>query len=221
MAIDLLSLTSELTKRRGDLFTQAEELAKRAKTLERLSKKMEQTSQVIVESLKNEAIKWDEYQRSLINETVISALAAIYLGSGNSDPQGKMERSWPTVIGDMLPPLIAFLNQTKQQIDEGLFEEVSLPVEFSSTPRNPWGNLLNRVLRYLSTPAYSFFQLGNLLRHREQGFRQMRRLTVGDDRVCPDCIRMAQASWQPIGSLPMPGRECQCYDRCRCRIEYR
>lgn len=200
---------------------QAEGLAKKTKTLDRLSGEMEKVSRVIVESFENGSIKWDEYQRSLIDETLRSALAAVFLGSGAANPREKMEKAWPTVIGDMLPPLVNFLNQTRQQLDEGYYEKESLPVEFSSAPRNPWGNLLSRVLRYLSTPVYSFFQLGRTLRYREQGYRQMRRLTAGDERVCPDCEQMAQAGWQPIGSLPMPGRECQCYDRCRCRIEYR
>lgn len=38
---------------------------------------------------------------------------------------------------------------------------------------------------------------------------------------CADCIRYAQAGWQPIGILPLPGYLCECRANCRCSVSYR
>lgn len=84
-----------------------------------------------------------------------------------------------------------------------------------------WVSLVARVIRYLATPIYSFEQLGRFLRKKEQGYKEMRRIALMDKNTCVDCANYDSAGWQPIGELPMPGRGCRCWDRCRCAVEYR
>ena len=218
--MDLLSLVGMATKRRGDYFTQAKALAKKVGDRDMLELKMTQEAQVIVKGLRDKQMRWEEYERSLLDKTLISALAAVYLGAENNKPQAKMEKSWPTVVGDMLPPLHAFLEETQTSLDNGSLLLGDKTQDFGEHPTS-WPGLLGRVIRYLANPSYSFFNLGQYYIRQEQGYKEMRRIARPDDRVCPDCSDYAQADWQPIGSLPMPGRKCECYDRCRCSVEYR
>ena len=64
-------------------------------------------------------------------------------------------------------------------------------------------------------------QAGRFNESENQGYREMRRITRKDRKVCTDCRYYETLGWVPIGSLPMPGVRCQCHDRCRCVIEYR
>ena len=260
--MDLLSAVGAVTKRRPDYFGQAVTLAKKTGTEEALEERMTKESKALVRGLRDKQLKWDEYERSLIDKTLVSALAAIYLGSEDSNPKGKMEKAWGSIVGDMMPPLITCLKETKDYIDQGLLRIGDSTEDFSdwdqyfdtdfeidgvlTDPEDPdkyriqnpktvaatvsgkpggqgrtWRGLLTRANRYLATPIYGFFQLGRFLRKQEQGYKEMRRVALLDKKVCQDCRGYDAQSWQPIGSLPMPGHGCRCYDRCRCRIEYR
>jgi len=220
--MDLLSLVAQVTKRKGDLFSQAQDLAKKTQSLNKLEEMMEGQSKEIVGNLRDGRIRWEEYERSLVEQSIISALASAILGSSDNS-QRVLDKSWPIIIGDMLPPLHTFLSQTQISLELGLIEprEGDTDFEESSPKRMSWGGLLSRVMRYLSTPTYSFFQLGNFFNKSDQGYKEMRRIAVLDQKTCEDCKHFSSLGWQTLGSLPMPGRECRCYDRCRCRIEYR
>jgi len=289
--MDLLSAIGVVTKRRSDFFGQAEALAKKTGTQEALEERMTIESKALVKGLKDKQLKWDEYERSLMEKTLVSALSGVYLGAGESNPRGKMEKAWGSIVGDMMPPLIAFMAETKAYIDQGLLRIGDSTVDFADwdqylddfeideedllpedvdpdrkrrssisadaavdSPgrriltdpedpgkyqvRNPeaeaasvsskpgghgrtWRGLLTRVVRYLATPSYGFEQMGRFFRKQEQGYKEMRRVAILDRKVCQDCRRYDALGWQPLGSLPMPGHGCRCYDRCRCRIEYR
>lgn len=249
--MDLLSLIGNATKKRGGYFSQARTLAKRAKTIGKLESLMQGESKVLVEALRDKQIRWEEYSRTLIDKTITSALAGVYLGAAKSKPDEKMEKAWPRVVGGLLPPLSEFLSQTKERIDSGVlllgqktFEFADYDVEamlddpdylpeegpeVNNTQTNPnllgigrsWLGVFSRVVRYLANPAYSFFALGDYYIKEEQGFKEMRRVARLDKKTCKDCLHMNSLGWKPIGSLPMPGQDCRCYDRCRCRIEYR
>ena len=242
------------TRQRDTYFQQAERLAKQFPDLEQLEKRMEAEGRVIVKGLRDRQMKFDEYERALIDKTLTSALAAVYLGAGESQPKQKMERAWPEVVSQ-LTPLHVFLAETKDYIDEGVLrydddsldfadfldeevwdDEVDLEPEWEGIPgteraaietkerRAPgrtWPALFGRVVRYVANPAYSFFELGVFMDSQQKGYRLMRRLAVEDKRTCPDCRAYDEMGWQPIGELPMPGRGCRCYDRCRCEIQYR
>jgi len=230
--MDLLTLVGQVTKKRGEYFTQAKNLALKVKTLEKLEEVMNSRAKTIVKAFHGKEIRWEEYFRSIVDETITSALASVYLGAGSSSPEKKLERAWPVVTGKMLPPLVDFLNQTEQALQNGsllvgdttvefqeLFEES--PQDFLEGSLISWPRVLSRVVRYLANPSYSFFSLGDYYVRREQGYKQMRRVPVQDRRTCPDCTRFGRLGWQTIGTLPMPGQDCRCYDQCRCRIEYR
>jgi len=241
------------TKRRSDYFQQAKSLAVKTKTWENLEKLMTAESKVLVKGLRDKQMRWDEYERSMIDKTLISALAGVYLGSNGKDPEGKMEKTWPTIVGDMLPPLGAFLDETQFRIDTGILRIGDKTMDFADSDienvmedpdldpystGNPavqaaieeakphgigstWLGVATRVIRYLATPAFSFFNLGQFINRQEQGYKEMRRIAHYDKRTCADCLNYDKQGWQPIGSLPMPGRGCRCYDRCRCHIKYR
>lgn len=247
------------TRQRDTYFQQAERLAKQFPDLEQLETRMEAEGRVIVKGLRDRQMKFDEYERALIDKTLISALAAVYLGAGKSQPKQKMERAWSAIVGGMLPPLNVFLKETKDYIDDGVlrydddsldFADASLAavlgVDSEFDPEYPdewmddspeqqaaietaersavgrtWPSLFGRVIRYVASPAYSFFALGEFMDRQQQGFKYMRRVAKHDKRTCPDCRSYDEAGWQPIGELPMPGRGCRCWDRCRCHVEYR
>jgi hypothetical protein len=217
---DLLSLVGLVTKRRGDYFQQAEDLARKAKSPEKLEEMMTVEAKLIVSALKNKQIKWEEYERSLIDKTIINALASVHLGSKKAKPKDKMEKAWPIIVGDMLPPMKEFLEETKQAIDSDTIRVGDSTEEFREGVGS-WLGLVSRVVRYIANPGYSFFNLGQFYVRQDQGYKEMRRVARQDNKTCPDCINFNSMGWQPLGSLPMPGRECQCYDRCRCSIEYR
>ena len=216
--MDLLSIVGLATKRREDYFSQAKLLVKKYKTRELLEERMLKESKAIVVGLQMKQMRWEEYERALLDKTLTSALAAVYLGAADSNPNAKMEKAWPIIIGDMLPPIVNFLSETKENLDNGALRIGDTTIDFSE---QSWPQLLGRVIRYLATPTYSFFSLGDFLRREDQGYKEMRRIGIDDSRTCENCGRFHNLGWQPIGTLPMPGRDCQCFDRCRCFIEYR
>jgi hypothetical protein len=222
--MDLLSIVGLATKRREDYFSQAKLLVKKYKTREHLEQRMLKESKAIVVGLQMRQMRWEEYERTLLDKTLTSALAAVYLGAADSNPNAKMEKAWPIIVGDMLPPIVNFLSETKENLDNGTLRIGDTTLEFAdgdNTSKQTWPQLLVRVIRYLATPTYSFFSLGDFLRREDQGYKEMRRTGLNDSRTCEDCQRFHNLGWQPIGTLPMPGRDCQCFDRCRCFIEYK
>lgn len=264
--MDLLSLVGMVAKRKGDYLDQAERLAKRYKTLEKLEDRMSAEAKVIVKGLRDQQMKFDEYERAMVDKTVTAALASVYLGSGESQAREKMDRSFSGIVGTQLTPLIKFLSETKTYLDNGIlkynddsvdfaedydeiapwfrpgaFEDWDMDKLLGDDPGSPeqeieagdaeatqgsaigktWKGVASRVNRYLVTPLYSFFELGRFFTQSQGGNREMRRICRHDLRTCPDCLKYDSMGWQPIGSLPMPGRDCRCFDRCRCSIEYR
>lgn len=218
--MDLLSLVGMVTKRRGDYFSQATSLAKKYKTQEKLEEVMAGEAKILVNALRLKQIKWSEYERSLIDKTLTSALAGVYMGSRKANPAKKLDKAWPIIVGNMLPPLKEFLDETKLAIDSQSLLVGNDSEEFREGIRS-WLGLVSRVVRYIANPSYSFFQLGEYFTREEQGFKQMKRIAQKDQRVCIDCSKYEKQGWQPLGSLPMPGQECRCYDRCRCSVIYR
>lgn len=238
--MDLLSLVGQVTKRKGDLFSQAENLARKSRNQGNLESRMEKEAKVLVKALRDGDIRWDEYSRALLDKTLVSALSAVYLGSLKSDPYSSMEKAWPTVVGEMAPPLKNFLDQTERDIKNGIlmmgdtafdfadeepYEDVYYPEEEPPVEepkrRTTWMGVYSRVKRYIASPTHSFYSLGENLLRSKQGFKEMRRIARNDLRTCSDCRRYESLGWQPFGSLPMPGKQCRCFDRCRCFIEYR
>ena len=219
---DLLSFIGMATKRREDYFSQAESLAKKCKDQPTLEERMRVESNALVKGYRDKLMRWEEYERSLLDKTLVSALASVYLGSEKDRPKEKMEKAWPTIVGDMIPPLVKFLGETKEYVDSGVLRLGDQTEEFAEgPPGRTWRSLANRVARYLATPTFSFFNLGEFYMSLDQGFKEMKRISHHDEQSCKDCESYSSQGWKPMGTLPMPGRDCQCYDNCRCYVEYR
>ena len=257
--MDLLSAVGVVTKRRPDYYGQAETLAKKTGSQEALEERMFKESKALVKGLRDKQLKWSEYERSLMDKTLVSALAAVYLGAKDSKPREKMETAWPSIVGDMLPPLVKFMSETETYLKDGTLRVGDDTLEFADknwdqyfdndfeldgvmpdsflsdddsqlrgdkeatqgrAQGKTWPSLAGRVARYIATASFSFFSLGAFLAARGMGNKQMRRVSRHDKKTCLDCKNYDEMGWQPIGSLPMPGKGCRCYDRCRCFIEY-
>ena len=254
--MDLLSLVSMATKRRSDYFSQAKTLAKKYKSQPHLEERMKAESLGLVKGLRDKLMRWEEYERTILDKTLTSALAACILGLKEDKLNAKLEKCWPIIVGDMLPPLVKFLAETKEYIDSGVLRLGDQTVDFTdykllgAVPGaidlgvdeiggiNPeeegiqeasqqraqgktWPSLADRVSRYLATPTFAFYSLGEYMVAQDQGFKEMRRVAHRDKKVCIDCKTYGEQGWASIGELPMPGKGCRCYDRCRCVIEYR
>jgi len=254
--MDLLSLVSLATKRRSEFFSQAKTLARKYKEQPILEKRMKAESLGLVKGLRDKLMRWEEYERTVMDKTLVSALAACILGIKNDNLDRKLEKCWPIIVGDMLPPLTKFLAETKEYIDSGVLRLGDQTLDFAdydllgAVPGaidlgvdeiegiNPeeegveeasqrraqgrsWPSLAERVSRYLATPTFAFYNLGQYMVAQDQGFKEMRRVAKDDKRTCVDCRNYDAQGWLPVGELPMPGKGCRCYDRCRCFIEYR
>jgi len=244
------------TKRRQDYMKQAHTLAQKYKEQPILEERMKAESLGLVKGLRDKLMRWEEYERTMLDKTLVSALAACILGIKENTTNQKLEKCWPIIVGDMLPPLTKFLAETKEYIDSGVLrlgdqtldfadksllgvvpgaidletdelrginpeEEGTLEAEQSRAQGKTWPTLASRVARYLATPTFSFYNLGEYLVAQDQGFKEMRRVAKHDKKTCIDCKTYDESGWSPIGELPMPGKGCRCYDRCRCYIEYR
>ena len=246
--MDLLSAVGVVTKRRSDYYGQAEILVKKTGSQEALEERMAKESKALVKGLRDKQLKWSEYERSLMDKTLVSALAGVYLGAKNSNPREKMETAWPTIVGDMLPPLVKFMSETETYLKDGTLRIGDNTLEFEEIPEDvmpdsllsdndpqlrgdeeaikggaqgkTWPSLAGRVSRYLATATFSFVALGAFMVAQQQGNKEMRRVARYDKKICPDCKNFGEMGWQPIGTLPMPGKGCRCYDRCRCYVEY-
>jgi hypothetical protein len=129
--MDLLSMVSMATKRRSDYFAQAQTLARKYKEQPLLEKRMAAESLGLVKGLRDKLMRWEEYERTMLDKTLTSALAAVILGSKNDKPNEKMEKAWPMIVGDMLPPLTKFLAETKEYIDAGMLRLGDQTVDFA------------------------------------------------------------------------------------------
>jgi hypothetical protein len=253
--MDLLSMVSMATKRRSDYMQQAKTLAKRYPSQPALEKRMREESIGLVKGLRDKLMRWEEYERSLLDKTLTSALASVIIGVNDQKVNEHLESAWPIIVGDLLPPLTQFLAETKTYLDNGTLrlgdqtqdfadglddvipgavdletdelgdispeEDGRLEASQGRAHGKDWGSLATRVARYIASATFAFVALGAFMVARTLGNKEMRRVDRHDKSVCPDCRSYGEAGWQPIGSLPMPGKGCQCYDRCRCRIEYR
>ena len=254
--MDLLSMVGMATKRRQDYMQQAQTLARKYKEQPRLEERMKAESLGLVKGLRDKLMRWEEYERTMLDKVLVSALAACVLGIKDSKTDQKLEKCWPIIVGDMLPPLTKFLAETREYIDSGVLRLGDQTLEFADAGLlgaipgamdltvdeiggiNPeeegteeasqgraqgknWPALADRVSRYLATPTFAFYSLGEFMVAQDQGFKEMRRVAHRDKKTCIDCKNYGETGWAPIGELPMPGKGCRCYDRCRCNIEYR
>ena len=244
--MDFLSYVAGLTKRKGDLLKEAKKIAEEAKNVEGLEKMMIKKSSSLVSSIREGKINSSELFRAVSDSTLVSSMAAVALGSKGSKPDKTMEDEFPYAVTRLAPlsqfqaDFTYFKNSDNYEEDASLIlppgdynlnpedkyygipedEFVSEKADESSPPAS-WGGVETRINRYIVTPVYGWHARGEMRKNVRLGYKEMRRITRGDNKVCPDCVGFGQQGWKPIGSLPSPGVDCRCYDRCRCIIEYR
>jgi len=243
--MDFLSYVAGLTKRKGDLLKEAKKLAEDAKNVEGLEKQMMKKSASLTSAAREGKINLSELFRSVSDYTLMSSMAAVALGSKGSKPDKTMEDEFAYAVTRLAPlsqfqaDFTYFKNSDNYEEDDFILppsqydldpdskyfgipedEFVSENADESSPPAS-WGGVETRVSRYLVTPIYGWFTRGEIRKNIRLGYKEMRRVTQKDKRVCPECVNFEQQGWKQIGSLPSPGVDCRCYDRCRCSIEYR
>jgi len=243
--MDFLSYVAGLTKRKGDLLKEAKKLADDTKNVEGLEKLMLKKSASLTSAAKEGKINSSELFRSVSDNTLISSMAAVALGSKGSKPDKTMEDEFPYAV-TRLAPLSQFQADFTYFKNSDNYEEedyIGAPGSFDldpdskyfgidedefvsenadeSSPPASWSGVETRVSRYLVTPIYGWYNRGEIRKNVRLGYKEMRRVTQKDRKVCPECVEFQQQGWKQIGSLPTPGVDCRCYDRCRCSIEYR
>ena len=243
--MEFLSYVAGITKRKKDILNEAKKTAEEAKNLEGLEKIMAKKSSSLVFSIREGKINSSEFFRSVADNTLISSLAAVALGSKGSKPNQTMEDELPSSITRLVPlsQFQADFNYFKNsdnyeeevyigapgsyELDSdgkyfGIPEDefVSESAEESSPPAS-WSGVESRVSRYLVSPIYGWYNRGEIRKNVRLGYKEMKRISQKDKKVCPECVEFEQQGWKPIGSLPSPGVDCRCFDRCRCSIEYR
>lgn len=78
--------------------------------------------------------------------------------------------------------------------------------------------LRDRVSKYVDS-SYSTYELGSCESHRSAGYNWERRIRNAAVS-CDSCVVYSSRGWQPLGTLPNIGSECECKSRCRCHKEY-
>lgn len=239
--MDFLSYVAGLTKRKPDILKEVRAVAEKTKTVEGLEKEMSKKSSSLVSAIREGKINSSEFFRSVSDQVLIGSLAAVHLGSKGSKPDQTVEDEFPFAVTRLQPlskfyvDFLAFQNSDNYEEDDfggmvvdpeakyyGMDEdEFGSEGDEASSPPASWGGVETRVNRYLTTPVYGWFNRGEMRKNVRLGYKEMRRITRKDSRVCPECVQYAQDGWKPIGGLPSPGEDCRCYDRCRCAIEYR
>jgi len=207
--MDLLSFVSLATKRRGDYISQSKALAKKYKDPDTLEQRMAAESVALVKGYRDKLMRWEEYERTILDKTLTSALAAVILGVGEDKSDQKIEKAWPVIVGDMIPPLSKFLAETKEYVDNGTLRIGDQTLDFADydllaavpgaidlgvdeiegintsdegkeeasqgrAQGKTWPSLAERVSRYLSTPVYAFYSLGQYMVAQDMGYKEMR-----------------------------------------------
>lgn len=237
--MELLTFIGQAARRKRDYIERAENLADSTKTLENLEEEMSGRAKALSRKLSLSKITFAEFQRAAAEDTLISSLAATHLGRGKRTELS--DSAYAEAMGQM-QFLWRFFEDIEKALSEGKIEygkvdfatadeiendildlipEDSLDARPGKSIPASWEGVRARLDRYLVTPAYRWFNAGEMARNQELGASEMRRIARRDKRVCRDCLDYDAAGWQPIGSIPVPGTRCRCLDRCRCRLDFR
>lgn len=241
--MDLLTFIGQAAKRKGDYIERAEDLAKDTGSLEKLEEEMTGRADALSRKLSAGKITFAEFQRAAAEDTLVASLAATHLGRGKytqlsdsayAETMGQMQYLWK-FFEDIRKGLAEgkiqygakeqdFADGDEEEVKQDILQVIpasALTAEPGAEIPATWDGVKARLQRYLVTPAYRWYNAGVMSRQQEMGAGEMKRTARRDKRCCQDCLDYDAAGWQPIGSLPVPGTQCQCLDRCRCRVEYR
>lgn len=78
--------------------------------------------------------------------------------------------------------------------------------------------LLTRLEQYIQA-SRGFYEVARESSHLKNGFFWERRRRTKTES-CASCVGYAAQGWQPIGSLPPPGSQCECRSNCGCYKEF-
>ena len=242
--MELLSYISQLSRRKDTLLSRAQELLSEHKTVEGMEEEMTERNKALVARLRDNRIRFSEFQRIAADETVTASAAGLMLGL-KSDTLNSVRWAEATKIliylwryfsvvekaekeGRLTPPEFAewedidFDGMDEDELEQILIEEMGddWDINSASMPAS-WDGVETRLNRYLSSPIYGAAAAGTMLLNQSLGLKSMMRVCRNDKRSCEDCITWDGMGWRPIGSLPPPGQGCRCYDNCRCYVDYR
>lgn len=263
--MDLLTFVGVASKRRDRYEERAKELADQHSSLEKLEEEMKERAQRLALRLKDSRVTFSEFKRVAAEDTLVSSLAALLIGTGK---RGDLPSTAYSEVMGQMRYLWNFFDDIKLSLDTGRISEnsefaedefdwyypapweddrdgtESIPREYTidptletsklseeaerrvqprERPKGPatWAGVESRLNRFFVTPLHRWYITGEFDSRQQAGFSQMRRIARGDRKVCIDCTYYEALGWVPMGSLPMPGVQCRCHDRCRCFIDYR
>ncbi len=81
-----------------------------------------------------------------------------------------------------------------------------------------YAQLKARTLAYVRGTRKAYWQGRDKL-NDPASFPYMSRQLHGDDH-CAECIKYADAGYQKVGDLPLPGQLCSCRSNCNCTVTY-
>lgn len=249
--MELLSYVGQLPRRKETLIERARDFRSEHKTLDKMEKEMAARSAALVLRLKEDRIRFSEFQRVAADEHITACVAATMLGRKSDD----LTYTQYAEATKSLPYLWKFFSAIQTALDQGRLDDPEFQEPYdieelyemydgdytdeqlqewldqfpdrdlgsSHGPSVPatWNGVEARLDRYLVTPMYGAAAAGELSLNQQLGYREMRRISRTDKKTCPDCRNWDSMGWMPIGLLPPPGQRCRCHDNCRCYIEYR
>lgn len=167
------------------------------KRIDKLDAELRRFTRMLVD----EQITLDQWQGSIRESLKAAHIQAAVIGYGGRANMGSSEYGR---IGQRLREEYTYLQGFVRDLLSGA---VSAPMA------------LARIGLYAQSVRGSYWQ-GAELRQQEQGYSLMRRILDSQAQHCADCLRYASQGIVPIGTLPLPGRRCECGARCRCSVRY-
>ena len=163
--------------------------------------KLQTSLQSYTKMLVDGSITIDQWQASMREAIKDAHIQAAVVGYGGKNEMGSGEYGR---IGQRLREEYAYLQNFAKDLLE---QRVSGPMATA------------RASLYAKSVRGSYWQ-GSELRQQQQGFSMMRRILDEQAQHCQDCLDYAARGIVSIGSLPLPGRRCECGARCRCSVRY-
>lgn len=152
------------------------------------------------EDLRAGRISLSEWSRLMREEIKSQQIAAATIARGGA---AQMSPTDYGRVGGAVANQYRYLNRFEKQIAKGLVLD---------------GRFKARVDLY-SEAARTTYETTKRERVEHSGGEEERNI-LGDAQHCEECEELTAAGWQPIGSMPPPGRR-QCGNRCKCRLAFR
>jgi hypothetical protein len=106
-------------------------------------------------------------------------------------------------VGAQLKKQYLYLRNFSRQIEKGNLSE---------------GQITARANQYLQA-VWSFYNAATREAHKSAGYSWERR-NINSKHPCPQCPEYAALGWQPLGTLPHIGQQCDCQANCKCSFEF-